>query len=206
MAAEEIEKEELFIINKDFSLNEDEEIEFFNFYDISKKSNHTLTIKDNKVYSVCGANPSVSFFRDEYDDLEENANGKPTTMLIKEIDPTLLLINIIYTSSEMEQGKNFLMDLNAIIYKYIETLSNKKMNETDLQSSKEFLKFLQDQYYQGKDDEIEKICERVFNDFSNKNYFKLKFSKVFSFLDKKVYYLLLFLARRFTKRAAKKLC
>ena len=152
-----LEPNDFFIVAKDFSLNEDEEIEFLKFYDIKKKASHILIIKDQKVYECMRLSQFGSVFYGNY------VYEQPTNLIIQEIDPLIFLINIIQFATKTESDK-FSISLHDIVYKYMEELvnCNDKIEESEVETSKKFLNFLHD-YYVNKKEELEKICEVTFS-------------------------------------------
>jgi hypothetical protein len=180
-----IEPNDMFVISKDYLMTENEEIEFLSFYDVSKKSSHTITTKDGKVYICLKMNNFGSVFFGNY------AYQHMNTLIIQEIDPVLFLVNVIYITTKVDEDKFSTNDFDSIIYKYIETLANKNIDEGDVESTKKFLAFL-GEYFKSKPQEIEKICERTFSikiltldSFTEKEYYKLNISKILSFMNRK---------------------
>jgi hypothetical protein len=52
MDSNELENLECFVFSKDLTLEENEEVQFFNFYDIETMNNYNLFLKNNKLF-VC---------------------------------------------------------------------------------------------------------------------------------------------------------
>jgi hypothetical protein len=142
-----------FIISKDYTLNENDEIEFINFYDLNKKTNYTLTIKDKKMYMCSKLDLFGSLFYGNY------VYEEPMTIIIKEVDPVLFLISVIYIGSDSEKWLSF----DTIIGNYIENLNNSEGDLNDKESSIVLLDYLKDLYITDeKKSEIEKICDKYY--------------------------------------------
>src|SRR4051794_29374258 len=104
------EPNDYFIISKEFYLKEDEEIEFFSFYDIVRNTSYILTVKDKKVYMCFKLNSHGSCFYGNF------VYEEPRNILIKEIDPVLLFINIIYIATATDvKDKYANLELKDII-------------------------------------------------------------------------------------------
>ena len=58
----ELENLECFIITKDFTLEENEEVQFFNFYDIETSNNYNLLLKNNTLFVCIRVNHFGSLF------------------------------------------------------------------------------------------------------------------------------------------------
>ena len=152
---------DIFLISKDFSLNENEELEFLNFYDVGKKTNYTLSIKDEKIYMCCKLDLFGSVFYGNY------VYEEPTTLIIKEVDPTLFMINIMYNSSGLSDGKFSPLDLKGILTKYKEELENSHyVEDSDIESSFKFLRFLFEDNSISNLVDIDKICEKQHGNLS----------------------------------------
>jgi hypothetical protein len=173
------------IFSKDFSHNKNEEFEISNFYDITNKNSYTLTTKDNKLFLIMKLSHFGSVFIGNY------VCEEPTTLIVKQIDPLLLIINILYSTTKIEEDKFSYSDLNSSIFKYIENLQNNQkihnLEESEIESTNQILNFLKDYFnLDGKQKDLEKICERNFNSFTNQNYFKLSISKVLNYFNTKI--------------------
>lgn len=96
------ESTDCFIFSKDFSLQEDEEMEFIEFYDSVGKNSYNLINKNDKLYICVRVNNYGSLFYGNY-----VVKGKifyynflePISLVIKEIDPILLFVNVIHGST-----------------------------------------------------------------------------------------------------------
>jgi hypothetical protein len=152
------EPNDFFIVSKDFSLKEDEEIEFLKFYDIGKKASHILILRDNKVYECMRLSQFGSVFYGNY------VYEQPTTLIIKEVDPLMFILNIIFFSTKLPDDKFSSSDLKSIFFKYVEefTIHNMdiyKVEESEIETSRKFLNFLLD-YFSSRNEELDKICEK----------------------------------------------
>jgi hypothetical protein len=152
-----------FTISKDFSLKENEEIEFVTYFDISKRQTFILAIKDNKVHICIKPNHNGSIFYGNYV-IEE-----PSFLLIKKIDPLILLIGLMHITTKIQKDKYSSLDLLTIGYKYNELIDGGaedfNLQEEDVKSTKYFVQFLLNET-NGLN--IDKICEITFSNNINK--------------------------------------
>lgn len=173
------------IFSNDFSHIKNEDIDIFNFYDISNKYSLTLTIKDNKLFIIMKLSLFGSVFIGNY------VCEEPTTLIVKQINPIMLIIGIMFSTTKIEDNKFSFSDINSSIFKYKENLENiqklHNLEESDIESTNNILDFLKDYFNsEEKAKELEKICEKNFNSFTNLNYFKLSISKVLNYLNAKI--------------------
>jgi len=188
-----VEKDNLFIVSKEFKLKENEEMKLLKFYDFVKDSIFLLTLKDGKVFFCFKLNYFGSVFSGN------NVHEQVTVLIVKEIDPCLLMINVIYATSKIEGDKFSCLCLNDFIYRYVEELNKKRLDEEILESSKELLNFLKN-HFEMNVAGLESICEKTYSKykyeyiyfsliidvFTDSNYFKLSVSKILSILNKKI--------------------
>ncbi len=147
---------DLFIISKDFQIKENEEIKFTKFYDCMKNSTYYITIKDGKSFLCFKQNNFGSVFNGNY--VYEQA----TILIVKEIDPCLLMIDIIYATSKIDSDKFSCLSLNDFIYRYVEELNKRRLDEEVLKSSKDFLNFIKSHFNQNSGG-LENICEKTYS-------------------------------------------
>lgn len=160
-----------FIISDTYEIKENSQIEFLNFYVNSKKANFTLTTQSEKLYICLKLDHFGSTLNGNY------IYEQPNILLIKEIDPLFILIEIIWSSTRDNPDK--FMKIEEIISKYKQILSEEHT------PSNMFFNFLND--YLTKDGpKLEKICEKSYVEFLNENYYRLTESKVLSFLNSKI--------------------
>ena len=187
------EPKDLLIISKDFDLKDDKDIEFLNIYDISKAKNYFVIISDEKVFLSLRLNLFGSTFFGNY--LYEES----TNLIIKEIDPVLLMINIFYSTTKI-QDKFSTVTLYDVMHQYMDLINNHHSNhltDADINNIQTFLDFLLNIYFVNNETHLEKICEKVisifFNfildSFNSTICYRLNISKIMTFLQKKVFFL-----------------
>jgi hypothetical protein len=176
-----------FIISKDFTPKEDENLEFLNFYDFSKMRTFKFIINEEKekLYLCLKPENFGSVFFGNYLYKEFNA------IILTEINPMYLLINLFHAlKCESKENKYCFMEINDLIQKHIETLYNTQkelgINELVVESTIKILYFLQNLFSGEKSCELELICEKNYNSFNQTNYFKLAPSKLINHFNNKL--------------------
>jgi hypothetical protein len=157
-----------------------EKIQFLNYYDIYKSKAFTFYINysEEKIYlCICLDIYGSAFYGNK-------CYEKPNALIITEIDPTLILINILYLSFQKSQT---FQSLDIHFANYCEKLSElkKNVNEDDLESCHKVLNFLKD-YFVKHPESVNQISEKTFIPYTEETYYKFNLSKIINFLNSKV--------------------
>jgi hypothetical protein len=159
-----------------------EKIEFLNYYDICKSKAFTFYINysEQKIYlCICIDIYGSAFFGNK-------CYEKPNALIITEIDPTLIFINILYLS--FQKSPTF-QSLDNHFANYCEKLSELKrdfeVKEDYLESCHKVLNFLKD-YFLKHPESVNQISEKTFIPYTEETYYKFNLSKIINFLNSKV--------------------
>ena len=155
---------------KPFNLNS--KIKLWNYYDISNKRFLTFYLENNDLYILLKQNVFGSAF------LGNQVIFEPKFIIIKKFDPTLILINFIYSCKE----NNKFTDIETLVYNYNLILQQNDDYEkkNKFKDSILFIKKILEIYK----DKLNLICEFK-NDDLNISY-KFLESKVFLYLNNKI--------------------
>ena len=155
---------------KPFNLNS--KIKLWNYYDISNKRFLTFYLENNDLYILLKQNVFGSAF------LGNQVIFEPKFIIIKKFDPTLILINFIYSCKE----NNKFTDIETLVYNYNLILQQNDDYEKN-NKFKDSILFIKKilEIYKNK---LNLICEFK-NDDLNISY-KFLESKVFFYLNNKI--------------------
>ena len=167
----------VFIFDNTFKkYNENGNVKFWKFYDISNKRILTFIIENNELFICFHQNIFGSCF------LGNLVFTEPKFIIIKKIDPVIILIGIIYSTNK---STNSIL-IENIIHNYIESLKNLKEikdNKDIIDKSKYFLNKIFELYTE----KLSIICDKKENINIDDNNFSYQFleSKVMNYLMNK---------------------
>ncbi len=170
-------KDVVFIFDNTFKkYNENSNVKFWKFYDISNKRILTFIIENNELFICFHQNIFGSCF------LGNLVFTEPKFIIIKKIDPVIILIGIIYSTNV---DKNAIL-IENIIHNYIEILKDLKElkdNKDIIDKSKIFLNKIFELYTE----KLLFICDMKENINIDDNNFSYQFleSKVINYLMNK---------------------
>ena len=151
--------------------NLDSKIKLWNYYDISNKRFLTFYFENNDLYILLKQNIFGSAF------LGNQVFFNPKFIIIKKFDPTLILINFLYSSQE----KNKYLNIETLIDNYDSQLQQNDKYEIDIKfkNSILFIKKILEIY----EENMNLICEIIKDDISA---YKFLESKVIIYLNNKI--------------------
>ena len=151
--------------------NLDSKIKLWNYYDISNKRFLTFYFENNDLYILLKQNIFGSAF------LGNQVFFNPKFIIIKKFDPTLILINFLYSSQE----KNKYLNIETLIDNYDSQLQQNDKYEIDIKfkNSILFIKKILEIY----EENMNLICEIIKDDI---NAYKFLESKVIIYLNNKI--------------------
>ncbi len=178
-------EKDYFIISNEFTIKQDDVIEFLTYYDTVNNATFTLTIQENKIFLCMKLSHFGSVF------YGNAVFEEPKSLIIKEIDPLLIIINVIYATTKLGDTDKFsFSEVNNFIHIYIENLRNEqknyKLEDSTLESTIKVLNFIREHFNGKNKNDLEKICEMTFNSFTESNHYKLLTSKILNYYNKKV--------------------
>ena len=150
--------------------NLDSTIKLWNYYDISNKRFLTFYFENNDLYILLNQNIFGSAF------LGNQVFFNPKFIIIKKIDPTLILINFIYSSIENNKYSN----IETLIDNYYLKLkqNDKYKNDIKFKNSILFIRKILEIYKEN----LNLICEVL----KDENEYKFLESKVMIYLNNKI--------------------
>ena len=150
--------------------NLDSKIKLWNYYDISNKRFLTFYFENNDLYILLKQNIFGSAF------LGNQVFFNPKFIIIKKIDPTLILINFIYSSIENNKYSN----IETLIDNYYLKLkqNDKYKNDIKFKNSILFIRKILEIYKEN----LNLICEVL----KDENEYKFLESKVMIYLNNKI--------------------